>query len=76
MFSWEFSKISKNNFSREHLQAAASVNKKTATLMEPSNVVDKYAVNLKKEYVVVDHLRVKKMGMFAKIIFYFLHTDQ
>ena len=52
------------------------MNKKTATLMEPNNVVDKYAVNLKKEYVFVDHLRVKKMGMFAKIIFYFLHTDQ
>lgn len=49
------------------------MNDKVAVLMELHNVVDKYAVYLKKENVVVDHLLLRNTG---KMIFYFLHADQ
>lgn len=49
------------------------MNDKVAVLMELHNVVDKYAVYLKKENVVVDHLLLRNT---EKMIFYFLHADQ
>ena len=44
--------------------------------MEPDNVVDKYAVCVKKSNVIVGHLRLGKDGRFAKMIFYFLRADR
>ena len=44
--------------------------------MEPDNVVDKYAVCVKKNNVVVRHLPLGKDGRFAKMIFYFLGADR
>ena len=52
------------------------MNEKLAALMEPDNEVDKYAVCVKKENVVVGHLPLGKNGKFAKMIFYFLRADQ
>lgn len=52
------------------------MNDKVAVLMELHNVVDKYAVYLKKENLVVDHLLLRNTGKFPKMIFYFLHADQ
>ena len=52
------------------------MNEKVAVLMELHNVVDKYAVYLKKENLVVDHLLLRNTGKFPKMIFYFLHADQ
>ena len=43
---------------------------------EPSNVVDKYAVYVRKDGEVVGHLKGGKSRRFAKTIFYFLETDQ
>ena len=44
--------------------------------MEPAIQVDKYAVAVKKDNVVVGHLPLGCSGKFAKAIFYFLHVDQ
>ena len=44
--------------------------------MEPYNVIDKYAVCVKKNNVIVGHLPLGKDGRFAKIIFYFLRADR
>ena len=52
------------------------MNEKLAALMEPDNEVDKYAVCVKKENVVVGHLPLRKNGKFAKMIFYFQRADQ
>ena len=43
--------------------------------MEPGNVVDKYAVCVKKNNMIVGHLPLGKNGRFAKTIFYFLRAD-
>ena len=44
--------------------------------MEPANPVDKYAVAVKKNNVVVGHLPLGCSGKFAKTIFYFLRADE
>ena len=44
--------------------------------MEPANPVDKYAVAVKKNNVVVGHLPLGCSGKFAKTIFYFLRGDE
>ena len=46
------------------------------TEMEPDNVMDKYAVCVKKNTSIVGHLPLGKNGKFAKMIFYFLRADQ
>ena len=43
---------------------------------EPDNVMDKYAVCVKKENVIVRHLLLGKSGKFAKTISYFLRVDE
>ena len=54
----------------------STVNKELETEMEPDNVMDKYAVCVKKNTSIVGHLPLGKNGEFAKMIFYFLRTDQ
>ena len=44
--------------------------------MEPANPVDKYAVAVKKNNVVVGHLPLGCSGKFAKTIFYFLCANE
>ena len=44
--------------------------------MEPANPVDKYAVAVKKNNVVVGHLLLGCGGKFAKTTFYFLRADE
>ena len=44
--------------------------------MVTDNVVDKYAVCVKKKASVVGHLPLGKNGKFAKMIFYLLRGDQ
>ena len=44
--------------------------------MKPANPVDKYAVAIKKNNVVVGHLRLGCSGKSAKTIFYFLRADE
>ena len=44
--------------------------------MEPANSVDKYAVAVKKNDVVVGHLPLGCSGKFVKTIFYFLCADE
>ena len=44
--------------------------------MESANPVDKYAVAVKKNNVVVGHLPLGCSGKFAKTIFYFLRADE
>ena len=39
--------------------------------MEPANPINKYAVTVKKNNVVVGHLRLRCWDKFAKTIFYF-----
>ena len=46
------------------------------TEMEPDNVMDKYAVCVKKSTSIVEHLPLGKNGKFAKMIFNFLRADQ
>ena len=53
-----------------------TVNKELEIEMEPDNVMDKYAVCLKKSTSIVGHLPLGKNGKFAKMIFYFLRADQ
>ena len=44
---------------------------------EPENVVDKYAVCVRKQgNRIVGHLKKGKNGRFAKTIFYFLRADR
>ena len=47
-----------------------------STEREPGNLVDKYAVCVKKENEIVGHLALGKDGNFAKTVFYFLRTDE
>ena len=44
--------------------------------MEPDNVVDKYAVCVKKNNVIVGHLPLGKDVRFVKMILYFLRADR
>ena len=43
--------------------------------MEPVNMVDKYAVCVKKNDAIVGHLPHSKNGRFPNMIFYFLRAD-
>ena len=52
------------------------INEELTTAMEPGNVVDKYAVCVKKNNVIVGHLPLGKDGRFARMIFYFLRADR
>ena len=47
-----------------------------STEREPGNLVDKYAVCVKKENEIVGHLPLGKDGKFAKTVFYFLREDE
>ena len=53
-----------------------TVNEELETKVEPDNVMDKYAVCVKKNTSIVGHLPLGKNGKFAKMIFYFLRADQ
>ena len=53
-----------------------TVNEELETEMEPDNVMDKYAVCVKKNTSIVRHLPLGKNGKFAKMMFYFLRADQ
>ena len=53
-----------------------TVNEDLETEMEPTNVMDKYAVCVKKNTSIVGHLPLGKNGKFAKMILYFLRADQ
>ena len=44
------------------------------TIMEPTNIQDKFAVAVKKKKKLVAHLPKGKTGQFAKTIFYFLKS--
>ena len=52
------------------------INEELTTAMEPDNVVDKHAVCVKKNNVIVGHLPLDKDGRFAKMILYFLREDR
>ena len=43
--------------------------------IEPSNIVDKYAVAVSNNDEVVGHLKKVTSGKFAKTVFFFLRTD-
>ena len=43
--------------------------------IKSNNLVDKYAVAVKKDGKIVGHLSLKKNGKFAKAIFYSLRAD-
>ena len=47
-----------------------------STEREPGNLVDKYAVCVKKNNKTVGHLQLGKEGKFAKTVFYFLRADE
>ena len=47
-----------------------------STEREPGNLVDKYAVCVKKNNEIVGHLQLGKDGKFAKTVFYFLRGDE
>ena len=47
-----------------------------STEREPGNLVDKYAVCVKKNNEIVGHLQLGKDGKFAKTMFYFLRADE
>ena len=54
-----------------------TVNEELETEMEPDNVMDKFAVCVKKNTSIVEHLSLRKNGkFFVKMIFYFLRADQ
>ena len=44
--------------------------------MEPDDFLDKYAVCVKKNNVIVGHLLLGKDGRFAKIMFHFLRAKR
>ena len=52
------------------------INEELTTAMEPDNVIDKYAVCVKKNNVIVGHLPLGKDGRFVEMIFYFLRADR
>ena len=52
------------------------INEELTTAMEPDNVIEKYAVCVKKDNVIVGHLPLGKDGRFAKMVFYFLRADR
>ena len=52
------------------------INEKLTTAMEPDNVVDKYAVCVKKNNVIVGYLPLGKDGRFAKMIFHFIRANR
>ena len=52
------------------------MNKELETEMDPDNVMDKYAVCVKKNTSLEGHLPLCKNEKFAKTIFYFLRADQ
>ena len=47
-----------------------------STKREPKNVIDKYAVCVKKNNEIVGHLPLGKNGKFAKTVFYFWSADE
>ena len=47
-----------------------------STEREPGNLVDKYAVCVKKENEIIAHLPLEKDGKFAKAVFYFFRADE
>ena len=47
-----------------------------STEREPGNLVDKYAVCVKKNNEIVGHLQLGKDGKFVKTVFYFLRADE
>ena len=51
------------------------MNEELETEMEP-DVMDKYAVCVKKKTSIVGHLPLGKHGKFAKMIFCFLRAEQ
>ena len=52
------------------------INEELTTAVEPDIVVDKYAVCVKKNNVIVRHLPLGKYGRFANIVFYFFRADR
>ena len=52
------------------------INEELITTTELYNVVDKYAVCVKKNDVIVGHLPHGRNGRFAEMIFYFLRADK
>ena len=44
-------------------------------LVEPGNMLDKYAVCVKKNNVIVINLSLGETGRLAKLVFYFLSAD-
>ena len=52
------------------------MNEELETEMDPDNVMDKYAVCVKKNTSIVGHVPLGKNGKFVKIIFYVLIADQ
>ena len=49
--------------------------KELDVLMEPDNLIDKFAVCVKINEKIVGHLKKGTSGMFGKKIFYFLRSD-
>ena len=47
------------------------IGEKLQTKREPENLVDKYAVCVKKNHKIVGHLPLGRNGKFAKTVFYF-----
>ena len=47
-----------------------------STEREPGKLVDKYAVCVKKENEIVEHLPLGKDGKLAKTVLYFLKADE
>ena len=47
-----------------------------STVREPGNLLNKYAVCVKKENEVLGYLPFGKDGKFAKTVFYFLRADE
>ena len=54
----------------------ANYNDELETKMEPDNVMDKYAVCIKKNTSIVGHLHLGKNRKFPKMMIYFLRADQ
>ena len=52
------------------------INEELTSGMEPDHVVDKYAVCVKKNNVIVGHLPLGQDRRFVKMIFYFLGVDR
>ena len=52
------------------------INHQLNAAMEPGNVVDKYALCVKKDEVIVAHLPLGKTGRFAESIVYFLWENR